>query len=215
MGAHGVLVTGCLWWSAQHPRSPSSGTAPTEFDVRSVSAQLAPAPLRAAASVAAVVQDHLRRARKVSRPAGVPVPVAREEPEPEAFASDLPDGDEDHTFDEPSPSTLVAEAAPPPPAAPAGPPPVTALEASYLCTHQSLRSLPKSLNVRGRTYRLQVQACISAEGRVENVTLQRGAAPELDAQVLGDVRTWRYRPRIIEGKPSPFCYKVRVSYEVE
>jgi TonB family protein len=130
-------------------------------------------------------------------------------------AAGVPDGDEDHSIDEPSPSTFAVAAEPGPPPGPALEPGVSPLEAAYLCTHQSLRGLPKSLYVRGRTYRVLVQMCISAEGRVENVTLQMGAAAELDAQVLTDMHAWRYRPRIVHGKPSAFCYKVRVSYEVE
>jgi hypothetical protein len=214
MGAHGALVTGCLWWTAQHPAA-ARGAGVTELEIRSVPAVVEHQVPGPAATVAPVVQGRALRARRVSRPAvAAPAPVSHEESPPTSFEGDVPDGDEDHSMEEPSPSTLV-ETAPPPPPAPVGPPPVTALEASYLCTQQRLRSLPKALNVRGRTYRLQVQACISAEGRVENVTLQKGAVPELDAQVITDVRGWRYRPRIIEGKPSPFCYKVRVSYEVE
>jgi TonB family protein len=69
--------------------------------------------------------------------------------------------------------------------------------------------------VRGKVYRLVVQMCISAEGRVDSATLKKGAAAELDAQVLTDMREWRYRPRIVHGRPSAFCYKIRVSYVVE
>jgi hypothetical protein len=214
MGAHGALVTGCLWWSAQHPQAAMRAPTATELEVRSVpAAVIAPAP--SAAPVVSVVRGHGRRVRALPSAQAAPIPVSREEPAAAAPALIVPDGDEDHTFDDPSPSTLVKAVAPSRDTAPAGPPPVTALEASYLCTHQALRSLPKALNIRGHTYRLQVQACISAEGRVERVTLQKGAAPELDTQVLTDVRTWRYRPRMVQGKASPFCYKVRVSYEVE
>jgi hypothetical protein len=215
MGAHGALVTGCLWWSAHHPVAQALDRSPTELEVRSVPTEAAPPPEAPADPPVPSVQGHARRARRVVRGPVEPVPVSREEPAPAALAAVIPDGDEDHTLDDPSPSTRMAVAAPPRPAPPAGPPAVTALEASYLCTHQALRSLPRSLNVRGRTYRLQVQACISAEGRVEQVVLQKGAVPELDAQVMTDVRLWRYRPRLVQGKPSPFCYKVRVSYEVE
>jgi hypothetical protein len=216
MGVHGALVTGCLWWSAHHPLASALDLKPTELEVRSVSAVTAPAPapVPTVASLPAV-RGPIRRARGPSPVLAAPVPVSREEDTATEPRLLVPDGDEDHTFDEPSASTLVKSVPPPAPAPPRGPPPVTALEASYLCTHQALRSLPKALNIRGHTYRLQVQACISAEGRVEQVILQRGAAPELDTQVITDVRAWRYRPRIVQGKPSPFCYKVRVSYEVE
>jgi TonB family protein len=212
LGAHGALMTGCLWWSIHHP-SPRSPQQPTEVEIRSVPPVVASGA--AARTTAVPTRGRARPARGMYRSVAARIPVSRDDEWLPAPPSGWPEGDEDQSFDDPAPSTL-AEAG-----EPGGGPPgpeeavIAPLEAAYLCTYQSLRALPRSLYKRGKAYRLLVQMCISAEGRVENVTLEQSAAPELDAQVMADMREWRYRPRIVEGKPSAFCYKVRVSYEVD
>jgi hypothetical protein len=217
MGMHGALVAACLWWSVHHPLL-AGHPPPTELEVRSVPAAAAPAPPLAHVAAAPAARGRARPARGVNL-GQRPAPVSYEASDFVAPRIGLPDGDEDSTFDDPSPSTLRG---PPGPAGPvgSGPPPkdqseIAPLEAAYLCTYQSLRSLPRSLYGHGKVYRLLVQLCISAEGRVASATLQKGAAPELDAQVLTDLQEWRYKPRIVHGRPTAFCYKVRVSYEVE
>jgi TonB family protein len=136
-----------------------------------------------------------------------------------APAAGDPDGDEDWTFDSASPSTLAGRGG-----GSAGTgtvpaqtieKPIAPLEAAYLCTYQSLRGLPRALYRRGHAYKLVVKMCISAEGRVERVTLEQGAAAELDARVVEDMHAWRYKPRIVRGKPTAFCYKVNVTYDVD
>ncbi|HXU83769.1 MAG TPA: energy transducer TonB [Polyangia bacterium] len=151
-------------------------------------------------------------------PAAV-VPISHEDASFVLPTVGVPDGDEDGTLDQPSPSVLAGAPGGQPGAAP-GPArseekSIAPLEAAYLCTYQSLRDLPRSLYTRGKVYKLLVRMCIDARGRVEDVVLEQGAAPELDARVVVDMRAWRYRPRIVHGKPSAFCYKVKVRYEVE
>jgi hypothetical protein len=213
LGTHGAFVLGCLWWSVRHPFLPFE-QRPTELEVRSVPAAVAPAPLPTVTPVP-TVRGHARPARGVNLGPMARIPTSHEDGSFVAPRIGVPDGDEDSTLDDPSPSMLQGAPGP----APAGPPAaereIAPLEAAYLCTYQSLRGLPRSLYVRGKVYRLLVQMCIDAQGRVASATLQKGAATELDAQVLTDMRAWRYRPRIVHGKPSAFCYKVRVSYEVE
>jgi outer membrane biosynthesis protein TonB len=213
MGAHGALVTACLLWSIQHPPR-ARDQRPTEFEVHSVPpVVLSVPPPRAAAAPA--VRGRARPVRGSSLRPTAPIPISREEAALTAPTSGVPEGDEDRTFDSVSPSTLVATGPPGGTAPPTTETGIAPLEAAYLCTYQSLRGLPRSLYVRGRVYRLLVQMCIGSDGRVEAATLEKGATAELDSQVLVDMRQWRYRPRIVHGKPSAFCYKVRVSYEVD
>ena len=69
-----------------------------------------------------------------------PVPVSHEDASFVAPAAGMADGDEDHTFDSASPSTLARGSGPPGPAArPANDNAIAPLEAAYLCTYQSLR----------------------------------------------------------------------------
>jgi hypothetical protein len=217
MSAHGALVVGWMWWSVHHPLPPREPQV-AELEVRAAPPPAAPPPplVRVAAAPAAL--GHARPARGVNL-GQRPAPVSYESSDFVAPRIGLPDGDEDSTLDDPSPSTLRGPPGPPGPVG-AGPPPkdqseISPLDAAYLCTYQSLRSLPRALYSPGKVYRLLVQLCISAEGRVSSATLQKGAAAELDTQVLTDLREWRYKPRIVHGKPTAFCYKVRVSYEVE
>jgi len=219
MSGHGAIVTAALLWSVRHPR-PAAGDRLTEFEVRAPARAVStPEPARAAAPPAPGARP--RSVRGLDLGPAAPASVSYEDTDFVAPNAGQPDGDEDWTFDGPSPSTLRGGsgggAATGTGAVPAQTleKPIAPLEAAYLCTYQSLRGLPRSLYVRGRSYKLVVKMCIGSDGRVEGVTLMKGAASELDAQVVADMYDWRYRPRIIEGKPSAFCYRVNVTYEVD
>jgi hypothetical protein len=217
--AHAALVAASLSWNLPHAGGRS---AAVELDVRSTpppvtvahQAQPARAPPAARRPRAG------RQARRDRRPpVAVPVPVAYEDPSLIAPPAQARDGDEDRALDSPSPSTLAGRAG-----APAGTDPVrspaiersiTPLEASHLCIHQSLRSLPRPLYVRGRSYKVEVQMCITAQGRVGQVILQKGADPLLDGQVVTDLQSWLYRPRVVGGQATAFCYRLNVIYQVD
>ena len=57
-----------------------------------------------------------------------------------------------------------------------------------------------------------VRLCVADDGRVSDVVIKRGAAPELDRVVAAAMRSWRYRPRIIEGTPRPFCHLMKLEF---
>jgi outer membrane biosynthesis protein TonB len=85
-------------------------------------------------------------------------------------------------------------------------------EAGYLRTYESYPSLPRSLWVVGRVYSVLTQICVSARGEVSDVAIKRGAAPELDRAVTAALRSWRYRPRMVEGAPRPFCHLMKLDF---
>jgi TonB family protein len=87
-------------------------------------------------------------------------------------------------------------------------------EAGYLRTYETYPSLPRSLWVWGRVYSVLVRVCVSPEGRVSDVAIQRGAQPELDRLVAVTVRSWRYRPRLVAGTPRPFCHLIKLDFSV-
>ena len=103
-------------------------------------------------------------------------------------------------------------APPPAPAPPLDPLSIPAHEATYLRTYETYPSLPRSLWVSGRVYSVLAQVCVSADGRVSDVTIKRGAAAELDRAVASTLRSWQYRPRIIEGTPRPFCHLMKLDF---
>jgi len=218
LGAHGALVTGALLWSLHRPPIAAGGADQlTEFEVRAPALAVS-TPQPAPQPGPAVPGPRARRARGVRpSPAATP-PVWYEDSDFGAPAAGHHDGDDDWTDDSDAPATpggggsASGTAAVP---AQILEKPITPLEAAYLCTYQSLRGLPPSLYRRGHSYKMVVQMCISSEGRVDSVTLQKGAAPELDSRVVTDMHAWRYKPRIVKGKRSAFCYKVNVTYEVD
>jgi TonB family protein len=92
------------------------------------------------------------------------------------------------------------------------PPEVPASEARYLRTYEAFPSLPRSLWGSGRVYAVLVQVCVSADGGVSGVSIRNGAAPELDRVITSTVRSWRYRPRMVEGAARPFCHLMKFVY---
>jgi outer membrane biosynthesis protein TonB len=93
--------------------------------------------------------------------------------------------------------------------------PVSPLEAAYLRLYQTFPTLPRTLWVHGRVYTVRVQMCITAEGQVYDVTLRQSATPALDALVVATLRTWRYRARLVGGKPTAFCHPMVLHYDVD
>jgi TonB family protein len=91
---------------------------------------------------------------------------------------------------------------------------ISAGEASYLRTYETFPSLPRSLWISGRTYHVLVEVCVTDGGRVADVLVRSGAAPELDRTLVSAVRSWRYRPRIVAGAARPFCHLMKMEYSL-
>lgn len=73
-------------------------------------------------------------------------------------------------------------------------------------------SLPAMLARGGLTYFAVLRVCVSAQGAVSGVQIVRPAGPAIDPQIPGVLARWRYRPLLLDGKPSPFCYMLK--YEI-
>jgi periplasmic protein TonB len=72
--------------------------------------------------------------------------------------------------------------------------------------------LPPALNRAGMRLWLLAKICVRSDGQVERVSLIRGADSTLDPLVVATLKTWRYRPYSVNGRPVPFCTNVR--YEI-
>ena len=72
--------------------------------------------------------------------------------------------------------------------------------------------LPPLLARSGETYTAMLKLCVSAEGGVTSVQVLKGAGAALDGQFPSVMGRWRYRPLLVEGVATPFCYLLR--YEV-
>lgn len=61
-----------------------------------------------------------------------------------------------------------------------------------------------------------VKVCIGRDGAITSVsTLSSTKYPEYDAQLLASVRSWRYRPYMVDGVPQPACSPVSFVYTIK
>jgi protein TonB len=66
----------------------------------------------------------------------------------------------------------------------------------------------------GTTLWAMLQICVGVNGSVSNVSIIKGMDPKVDGLLAAKVRTWRYRPMSVDGKPVPFCYRLRYNHQV-
>ena len=112
---------------------------------------------------------------------------------------------------------VVGAPPPPPPPKPTGPKIVSASvgRGQLLIDPNAERyrvKLPLALARTGDTYIAMLKLCVSAEGGVTSVQVLKGAGAALDGQFPSVMGRWRYRPLIVDGVATPFCYLLR--YEV-
>jgi hypothetical protein len=74
--------------------------------------------------------------------------------------------------------------------------------------------LPPELNVPGNVVWGMYRVCATETGEVSDVGILTSAAPEVDTDWIEKIRSWRYEPYLVDGKPVPFCYKLRLSVAV-
>jgi hypothetical protein len=94
-----------------------------------------------------------------------------------------------------------------------GSPTISHDEATALRTHDSFPRLPESVWADWRPYIVKLEICVAEDGRVSEAALRSSASARLDPVVLAAAKTWRYRPRLVGGKPAPFCHGVVIKYE--
>jgi protein TonB len=58
-----------------------------------------------------------------------------------------------------------------------------------------------------------VYICVSAEGRVTSAKLVRSVDPAIDPQIPTVLGRWRYRPYMVDGRPTPFCWPLKYLIE--
>jgi len=46
-----------------------------------------------------------------------------------------------------------------------------------------------------------VEAIVGKDGRVKDVRVVRGINPEVDSEILGAIKQWRFQPATLDGKP--------------
>jgi len=86
-------------------------------------------------------------------------------------------------------------------------------EATALRTRDSFPRLPESVWPEWRPYIVKLEICVGTDGRVREAVLRSSASARLDPVVLAAAKTWQYQPRLVNGKPAPFCHGVVIKYE--
>ncbi len=86
--------------------------------------------------------------------------------------------------------------------------------ATYLRSQDYFPPLPAALRQGGARYKAQLEICVATDGHVTEVDFRQHAAPDLDTVLRAAVRSWRYRPLMVNGRPAPFCHQMIVSYEL-
>jgi TonB family protein len=88
--------------------------------------------------------------------------------------------------------------------------------AAGLRIYDSFPRMPDPLRGPGVQYVVLADVCVSERGVVDRVQVSAPAgAAALQHAVTDAIRTWRYRPLMIGGGPSPFCHQVNMRYALE
>ena len=67
-------------------------------------------------------------------------------------------------------------------------------------------NLPRNYVGHGREFTSQLRVCVSEKGEVTHVEILKYSDPALDNQFPMVIPRWRYKPYIVDGRPTPFCY---------
>jgi periplasmic protein TonB len=105
---------------------------------------------------------------------------------------------------------IVGGAAPPPPVN-AGPKLLTTKAGINLLAINP-RVRPYKVNVdeelieRGEVKSATLRICVSAQGTVTSVKILKPSIPVIDTQIPTVIPRWRFKPYVIDGKPTEFCF---------
>jgi hypothetical protein len=67
-------------------------------------------------------------------------------------------------------------------------------------------TVPTICVAHGEQYVSQIRICASAAGTVSQVEILKPSLPIIDEQLPEVIARWRFRPYLIEGRSTPFCY---------
>ena len=85
--------------------------------------------------------------------------------------------------------------------------------AAYLRTYDPLPTLPESCWPPGRvTNTVLLEICVSEGGEVSDIVIRQSAGDDVDQYLTTAIKTWRYRPRVVQGTTQPFCHPIRLVY---
>jgi outer membrane biosynthesis protein TonB len=71
---------------------------------------------------------------------------------------------------------------------------------------------PAELNRAGNRLWGMLAICADESGAVTSVKTIKSAHPDFDPEIVAKIKTWRYHPYVVNGKPVPFCYNLRFNW---
>jgi TonB family protein len=180
------------------------------IEVRSTTADETARPAPPTSSVVrkgrGTTQAAARRMRKVvttfAKESRIPMPASPDS------------GDPDEETLEPEPQT-----SPPPPVAKIDEQPVAPPTSAPVIAPDTARALrvyetyPMLLAQASRTrFEIVVEVCVSDHGQVSDAVIAEGGMAAIDHTLRTAIRSWRYRPLLVNGAPTPFCHFMRIKY---
>jgi outer membrane biosynthesis protein TonB len=57
-----------------------------------------------------------------------------------------------------------------------------------------------------------VEVCVSDHGQVSDAVIAEGGMAAIDHTLRTAIRSWRYRPLVVNGAATPFCHFMRIKY---
>jgi len=107
---------------------------------------------------------------------------------------------------------IVGGTAPPPPKS-TGPKLLSAKAGhSLLAINPQVRpykvNIPEEYVQRGDEYFATISICVAPNGSVSSVKILKPSIPVIDLQIPKVIPLWKYRPYIVDGQPTGFCYNM-------
>jgi periplasmic protein TonB len=75
--------------------------------------------------------------------------------------------------------------------------------------------MPPALSRAGMQLWAMLKVCVSKQGDVSDVKIIKGMDPTVDPLLQEKIKTWRYTPMTIDGRPAAFCYNVRYEHATQ
>lgn len=69
-------------------------------------------------------------------------------------------------------------------------------------------NVPERYIRQGMAYVAVLQVCVGTNGAVRNVRIVKPTIPPIDQQLQKVIPKWRYKPHLVNGVPTEFCYPV-------
>jgi protein TonB len=112
------------------------------------------------------------------------------------------------------PGGIVTDVAPPPPPPPPQRPARVGGDIKAPALVHRVEPIYPPIAVSAKvTGMVILEATVSAEGQVTDVTVLR-SVPLLDKAAIAAVRQWRYEPLVLNGRPSPFVLTVTLTFSI-